>query len=56
MATMHTDPKIPFLAKNYAYKKEIDSFIDCVLKDESPPVTGEDGRRALKLILDSEQC
>lgn len=55
MATMDTDPKVPFLAKAYSYKKEIESFISCILKDDPVPITGEEGKRALKLILDSKQ-
>jgi len=50
---IQTDPKIPFLAKNYAWKKEIESFINCIINDEEPPVTGEDGRRALEVILNA---
>jgi UDP-N-acetylglucosamine 3-dehydrogenase len=45
------DPRIPFAAKNYAYNKEIESFVDCILDDKIPLVTGEDGRRALKVLL-----
>lgn len=47
------DPKIPFLAKNHSWKKLIESFVNCIIKDEEPPVTGEDGRRALQIILDA---
>ncbi|MDH5770758.1 MAG: Gfo/Idh/MocA family oxidoreductase [Candidatus Bathyarchaeota archaeon] len=47
------DPKIPFAARNYAYEKEINSFVNCVLKNKEPLVTGEDGRRALKVIIDA---
>jgi len=46
------DPKIPFSAKSYSWKKEIESFIDCIINDEEPQITGEDGRRVLKVILD----
>jgi UDP-N-acetylglucosamine 3-dehydrogenase len=47
------DPKIPFAARNYAYEQEINSFINAILKDNEPPVTGEDGRQALKIIIDA---
>jgi len=47
------DPRIPFVAKEYAYKKEIASFIDSIREDKDPLVTGEDGRRALSLVLDA---
>jgi predicted dehydrogenase len=30
---------------------EIDAFIDCVLHDKIPPITAEDGRKALNLAL-----
>ena len=30
---------------------EIEAFIDCILKNETPPITAEDGRRALDLAL-----
>jgi predicted dehydrogenase len=47
------DPRIPFIAKNYSWKKEIESFIDCIIRDKEPPITGDDGRRVLKVILDA---
>jgi predicted dehydrogenase len=49
------DPRVPFIAKEYAYKKEITSFLDSIMKDEDPPVQGIDGRRALSLILRATQ-
>ncbi len=36
--------------KEDALQKETDSFIDCVLNDKAPLVTGEDGFKALKYI------
>ena len=30
---------------------EISAFLDCVLKDQTPPITAQDGRRALSLAL-----
>jgi len=47
------DPKIPFAARMYAYEKEIISFVNCIINDTKPPVTGEDGKRALKVIIDA---
>jgi len=32
-------------------RTELEAFIDCLLNDKTPPVTAEDGRRALKLAL-----
>jgi predicted dehydrogenase len=32
-------------------RAEIEAFIDSILKDETPPITAEDGRRALDLAL-----
>jgi predicted dehydrogenase len=32
-------------------RAEIEAFVDSILKDKTPPVTGEDGRRALNLAL-----
>lgn len=32
-------------------RAEIEAFLDCVSGDKTPPVTAEDGRRALKLAL-----
>ena len=29
----------------------LDAFIDAVLRDEEPPITGVDGLRALELML-----
>ena len=32
-------------------RAEIEAFIDCIINDKKPPVTAEDGRRALDLAL-----
>ncbi|MDQ3087280.1 MAG: gfo/Idh/MocA family oxidoreductase, partial [Acidobacteriota bacterium] len=32
-------------------RAEIEAFVNCILKDETPPITAEDGRRALDLAL-----
>jgi predicted dehydrogenase len=32
-------------------RAEIEAFVDSILEDKTPPVTGEDGRRALNLAL-----
>jgi len=55
LTSMELDPKVPFLARDYAYKKEIDSFVSCVVKDKEPLITGEDGRQALKVIIDARK-
>jgi UDP-N-acetylglucosamine 3-dehydrogenase len=33
---------------------EIEHFFECVLKDRQPLVTGEDGRRSIKVMLAAE--
>jgi predicted dehydrogenase len=33
-----------------SFKQEIDRFVDCILWDQPPPVTAEDGYRALEII------
>ncbi len=32
-------------------RAEIEAFLDCVINDKTPPITAEDGRRALNLAL-----
>ncbi len=32
-------------------RAEIEAFLDCVINDKTPPITAEDGRRALSLAL-----
>jgi predicted dehydrogenase len=38
-----------------AVKLEVEHFMDCVLHDKSPHVTGEDGRRSLEVMLAAEK-
>ena len=33
-------------------KKELEAFIDCIINDQEPYVTGQDGREALKVALE----
>jgi len=47
------DPNIPFMAKNYAYGKEIDSFLDSIIEDKKPEISGEDGLKALNVLLEA---
>lgn len=35
----------------YAFKREIDRFVDWVLNDKEPPATGEDGRIAIQVVM-----
>jgi len=37
-------------AFNQGYPQELNHFVDCVLNDKQPLVTGEDGRAALEMI------
>ncbi len=32
-------------------RAEIEAFLDCIVNDKTPPITGEDGRRALALAV-----
>jgi predicted dehydrogenase len=32
-------------------RAEIEAFFDCIANDKTPPITAEDGRRALELAL-----
>jgi len=41
-------PKLP--GSQYAYKKELEEFINAIIRDKDPPVTGEDGLIAIKVI------
>lgn len=41
--------------KEDALQKETDAFIDCVLNNKNPAVTGLDGLKALKVIADIER-
>jgi len=37
-----------------AMRDELAAFVHCIRDQKSPPVTGEDGRRALKIALEIE--
>ena len=41
----------PGEAITYAFKRQIDRFIDCLLNDKEPPATGEDGRVAIQVVM-----
>jgi predicted dehydrogenase len=47
----------PILDNNIvgAVKLEVEHFMDCVLHDKSPRVTGADGRRSLEVMLAAEK-
>ncbi|MCK5343967.1 MAG: Gfo/Idh/MocA family oxidoreductase [Candidatus Heimdallarchaeota archaeon] len=45
------DPKMPFEALNKSWSDEVDHFVKCVKNDKTPSVTGEDGKKALELVL-----
>lgn len=45
------DPKIPFQALNWSYKREIDDFLESVARNKAPPITGKEARESLRLIL-----
>ena len=34
-----------------SFRKEMEHFVDCIINDEEPMVTGEDGREALRISL-----
>jgi predicted dehydrogenase len=36
---------------NYGFPQEMEHFVDCVLNDKPPLVTGEDGRAVMEIIL-----
>ncbi|MCA9266440.1 MAG: hypothetical protein KDA60_21420, partial [Planctomycetales bacterium] len=38
-------------AYNYGFPQEMSHFVDCVLNDKQPLVTGEDGRAVLELVF-----
>jgi predicted dehydrogenase len=37
-----------------AIKQEVQNWFECILEDKEPPVTGEDGRRSLEVMLAAE--
>jgi len=42
-------------AWNYGFPQEMEHFVDCVLNDKEPLVTGEDGRAVLEVIFAAYQ-
>lgn len=44
------NPKIPDEAFKWSYKREIDCFLESIVKDEKPPVPVQQGLNVLKLI------
>jgi predicted dehydrogenase len=38
-----------------AAKLEVEHFYECILKDQQPLVTGEDGRRSLEVLVAAER-
>jgi predicted dehydrogenase len=44
-------PRAPAALTTYAFKREIDRFVNWVLNDEAPPATGEDGRMAIQVVM-----
>ncbi len=49
--TPRFDPRNPTAALAYSYKREIEAFVRSALKGAPPPITGEDGLAALKIVL-----
>lgn len=45
------DPKIPNKALEWSYSQEIESFLNSIIEDKEPTVSGEEAREALKLVL-----
>jgi len=45
------NPKIPNEALEWSYRQEIESFLNSIVEDKKPQVTGEEAREALKLVL-----
>ncbi len=39
--------------RTISFRSEVEHFVDCILNDSEPMVTGEDGRAALKICLAS---
>jgi UDP-N-acetylglucosamine 3-dehydrogenase len=49
--TQPAGPLAPGAVTTFAFKREIDSFIDCVLNDKQPLATGEDGKISIQVVL-----
>ena len=45
------DPKRPMDTLQRSWRDEIDTFIDAIQRDKAVPVTGQDGKRVLELVL-----
>jgi predicted dehydrogenase len=45
------DPKIPFQALGWSYRREIDDFLESIARNKAPSITGEEARESLRLIL-----
>jgi len=45
------NPKVPDEALKWSYKKEIDCFLESIIKDKKPPITVEHGLNVLRLIV-----
>ena len=41
--------------KENSKKKQVDHFIDCIINKKTPIVTGEDGKKALEIILQAQR-
>jgi len=37
--------------RNYGFPQEMEHFVDCVLNDKQPLVTGEDGRAVMEIVF-----
>ena len=44
------NPKLPDAALKWSYKKEIDCFLESIIKDEEPPIPIRDGLNVLRLV------
>jgi predicted dehydrogenase len=45
------NPKVPDQALKWSYQKEIDIFLESILKNKKPPITLEDAMNSLKLVI-----
>jgi predicted dehydrogenase len=39
------------LERNHGFPQEMEHFVDCVLNDKPPLVTGDDGRAVMEIIF-----
>lgn len=49
--TPKTDPRNPTAALVYSYRREIEAFVRSAQKGTTPPITGEDGMEALRIVM-----